>query len=77
MSSVKIFSGNASKYLANSIAEHYGRTLGDLSSNQFSDGEIAVEYKESVKFYSFCCPVCLSNRQSNGTFNGNRRSQTC
>lgn len=49
MSSVKIFSGNASKYLANSIAEHYGRTLGDLSSKQFSDGEIAVEYKESVR----------------------------
>ena len=49
MSSVKIFSGNASRYLADSIAEHYGRALGDLSIKTFSDGEILTEYKESVR----------------------------
>ncbi len=49
MSSVKIFSGNASRYLADSIAEHYGRALGDLSIKTFSDGEISTEYKESVR----------------------------
>jgi ribose-phosphate pyrophosphokinase len=49
MSSVKIFSGNASRYLADSIAENYGRALGDLSIKTFSDGEISTEYKESVR----------------------------
>jgi ribose-phosphate pyrophosphokinase len=49
MSSVKIFSGTNSIYLAEKIAEHYGTTLGKLTVDRFSDGEISPWFNESIR----------------------------
>lgn len=49
MSSVKIFSGTTSHYLAEQISEHYGAPLGALKINKFSDGEMAPEFQESIR----------------------------
>jgi ribose-phosphate pyrophosphokinase len=49
MSSVKIFSGSVSRYLAEQISEHYGAPLGQLKINKFSDGEMAPEFNESIR----------------------------
>jgi ribose-phosphate pyrophosphokinase len=49
MSLVKIFSGTASLYHAEQIAEEYDIKLGDLSINRFSDGEIQPVINESVR----------------------------
>ncbi|MBC7838465.1 MAG: ribose-phosphate pyrophosphokinase-like domain-containing protein, partial [Nitrospiraceae bacterium] len=38
-SSVKIFSGTGSTYLAEKIAASNGKKLGNLTVNKFSDGE--------------------------------------
>ena len=46
---VKIFTGRATKYLAEDIADHYGQSLGKLDVLQFSDGEFQPEIKESVR----------------------------
>jgi len=48
-SSVKIFSGNASRYLAEAIAKSYGKPLGALSIQKFSDGEFQPVYNESIR----------------------------
>ncbi len=48
-SSVKIFSGTASNYLAEKIAKHYGKPLGALSIQKFSDGEFQPVFNESVR----------------------------
>ncbi len=47
--SVKIFSGSNSEYLAEKIAQAYGKPLGSVSLQRFSDGEIAPSYNESVR----------------------------
>ncbi|HMQ49340.1 MAG TPA: ribose-phosphate pyrophosphokinase [Saprospiraceae bacterium] len=49
MVEVKLFSGTNSRYLATSIADHYGQSLGDLSIDRFSDGEIQPVINESVR----------------------------
>lgn len=49
MSSVKIFSGTQSRYLAEQIAEAYGNKLGNITHSRFSDGEISVSYEESLR----------------------------
>ncbi len=49
MPTVKLFSGTGSKYLAEEIAEYYGRKLGKLDINKFSDGEFQPVIKESVR----------------------------
>ncbi len=49
MLEVKLFSGNTSAYLANSIADYYGHPLGDLKINRFSDGEMQPVINESVR----------------------------
>lgn len=49
MSSVKIFTGSASKYLAEKICKAYGKPLGMATTRKFSDGEISVSYDESVR----------------------------
>jgi ribose-phosphate pyrophosphokinase len=49
MSSVKIFSGTATRYLAEKIAENYGKPLGNLIIQRFSDGEISPFFEESVR----------------------------
>ena len=44
-----IFSGNANKALAKSVAKNLGTTLGKASVKTFSDGEISVEIEENVR----------------------------
>ncbi len=46
---VKLFCGSKSKYLAERIADHYGRALGDQTLMQFSDGEMQPIMNESVR----------------------------
>ncbi len=46
---VKIFSGTQSQYLANQIALKFGEPLGKINIQKFSDGEIGVEYLESIR----------------------------
>jgi ribose-phosphate pyrophosphokinase len=45
----KIFSGTGSKYLATAIAKKFGETLGNVTIQRFSDGEIGVEFQESIR----------------------------
>ncbi|MCS7073817.1 MAG: ribose-phosphate pyrophosphokinase [Bacteroidia bacterium] len=45
----KIFSGTASRYLAEKIAEYSACPLGDLTINRFSDGEIQPHFGESIR----------------------------
>jgi ribose-phosphate pyrophosphokinase len=47
--SVKIFSGSGSFYLAEKIARHLGKHLGELSIQRFSDGEFQPVINESVR----------------------------
>lgn len=49
MSSVKIFSGQSSKYLADKIAQSYGKPLGEVTLQKFSDGEMCPYFNESVR----------------------------
>lgn len=49
MSSVKIFSGQQSLYLAEKIAQSYGKPLGEVTVQQFSDGEMSPFFGESVR----------------------------
>lgn len=49
MSSVKIFSGQKSLYLAEKIAQSYGKPLGEVTLQQFSDGEMSPYFGESVR----------------------------
>ena len=46
---VKIFSGQASKYLAEKIADYYGQPLGNINLLRFSDGEMCPNILESVR----------------------------
>jgi len=46
---VKLFAGTGTKELALKIAESYGRPLGSVSINRFSDGEFQPAYDESVR----------------------------
>ncbi len=46
---VKLFSGSASRYLAEEIADFYGQGLGELVLKRFSDGEMNVNLQESVR----------------------------
>ncbi|MFZ4769460.1 MAG: ribose-phosphate pyrophosphokinase [Ferruginibacter sp.] len=48
-SNVKIFSGTGSQYLAEKIAKQFGEPLGQVNVQRFSDGEIGVEFKESIR----------------------------
>ncbi len=46
---IKFFSGRASTYLAEKIANRFGTNLGRSSIYQFSDGEFQPAYDESVR----------------------------
>ncbi|PSR01075.1 MAG: ribose-phosphate pyrophosphokinase [Bacteroidetes bacterium SW_11_45_7] len=46
---VKLFSGRATRYLADKMAEHYGKKIGDLKTQTFSDGEFQPVINESVR----------------------------
>lgn len=49
MAPVKIFSGTSSRYLAEKIAQQFGKPLGTVTIQRFSDGEILPIYTESVR----------------------------
>ena len=44
-----VFSGTATKYLAEKICQSLGCPLGELLITKFSDGEFAVSYEESIR----------------------------
>ncbi len=48
-SQVKIFSGSASRYLAQKIAEEYGKPLGKELVARFSDGEMQPSFEETLR----------------------------
>jgi len=48
-SSVKLFSGTTSRYLAEGIARSYGQELGQVNVARFSDGEFSPSFDESVR----------------------------
>lgn len=47
--SFMIFSGTATRYLAEKICQSLGCPLGNLVVTKFSDGEFAVSYEESIR----------------------------
>ncbi len=47
--SFKVFSGTASRYLAEKICDKLGCELGKCTCQHFSDGEFAVWYDESIR----------------------------
>jgi ribose-phosphate pyrophosphokinase len=57
MPKVKLFSGTNSQYLAKKIALEYGKPLGEIKVQKFSDGEMSPFFKESVRG----CDVFLIN----------------
>ena len=46
---VKLFSGTATRYLAENIAIAYGQSLGKVNVVRFSDGEFSPSFDESVR----------------------------
>lgn len=48
---IKIFAANASQHLAKSIASILNRSVGNSTVSRFSDGEINVSIKETVRGY--------------------------
>ncbi len=46
---VKLFTGESTKYLAESIADYFGQDLGAKTLNRFSDGEMQPILDESVR----------------------------
>jgi ribose-phosphate pyrophosphokinase len=57
MPKVKLFSGTNSEYLAKKVALEYGKPLGEIKIQKFSDGEMSPFFKESVRG----CDVFLLN----------------
>lgn len=47
--SAKIFSGTATRYLADKIAANSGERLGEVTVSRFSDGEFQPSYEETVR----------------------------
>ncbi len=46
---VSIFSGRATRYLADKIAEYYGNPLGTCNVTVFSDGEFQPSFEENLR----------------------------
>ncbi len=46
---MKVFSGRATRYLSESIAKEFGMELGEINIHEFSDGEFQPYYLESVR----------------------------
>ncbi len=46
---LKVFSGNANRELAEAVCKYLGIPLGDAFVGRFSDGEVNVQIKESVR----------------------------
>jgi ribose-phosphate pyrophosphokinase len=61
--SLKVFSLNSNRALAEEIANHIGTTLGECTVSEFSDGEIQINIEESIRgcdvyvVQSTCYPV--------------------
>ena len=54
MPEIKLFSGRASRYLSEKIADYYGYPLSNVEVKQFSDGEMQPIIHDSVRgTYSF------------------------
>ena len=49
INSYTVFSGTATRYLAEKICQSLGCPLGKLQITHFSDGEFAVSYEESIR----------------------------
>ena len=49
MQHAKIFSGTGSQQLAEQICKQFGTQLGKVNIQRFSDGEIYVEFEESIR----------------------------
>jgi ribose-phosphate pyrophosphokinase len=49
MHNAKLFSGTGSQYLAEAIEKKFGEPLGKVNIQRFSDGEIGVEFQESIR----------------------------
>lgn len=47
--SVKIFAGSATRTLAEGIADAYGKPLGSVTLQRFSDGEMSPNFNESIR----------------------------
>ncbi len=60
---MKLFAGNSNPALAQRIADAMGVKLGDCTCKKFADGEISVNFNETVRgcdvflIQSTCCPV--------------------
>ena len=60
---LKLFTGNSNPALAKRIADAMGLELGDCTVKQFADGEVSVNFNETVRgcdvflIQSTCCPV--------------------
>tara|TARA_B110000908_G_scaffold168940_1_gene224957 strand:- start:1927 stop:2856 length:930 start_codon:yes stop_codon:yes gene_type:complete len=48
-STIKIFSGRATRILAEQIAKNYGVDLGNIIISEFSDGEFIPSFEETVR----------------------------
>ena len=48
---VRVFSGDATHYLADKIADFHGQPLGNITTQRFSDGEMCPMIEESVRGY--------------------------
>ncbi len=46
---IKIFTGTNSRYLAEKISHYSGRDLGNIKKINFSDGEFAVAFQETIR----------------------------
>jgi ribose-phosphate pyrophosphokinase len=46
---VKLFTGTATRYLAEKIAEEYGKPLGKEIVSRFSDGEVQTSFEETLR----------------------------
>ncbi|MBL4775194.1 MAG: ribose-phosphate diphosphokinase, partial [Mariprofundus sp.] len=46
---LRLFSGTANPPLAQNICDHIGHPLGDLYFQRFSDGEIFIQIKETIR----------------------------
>ncbi|MFN3404827.1 MAG: ribose-phosphate pyrophosphokinase [Cytophagaceae bacterium] len=51
MSYIKLFSGTNSRYIAEKIAAAYGKPLGNVTLQRFSDGEMSASFDESIRGY--------------------------
>ena len=59
---IKLFAGNASRALAERIANVLGLELGDCEVGRFSDGEISVNIRETVRGMDvFLVPVSYTH----------------